>query len=122
MLYHNLYDVIVDGRRKFFEQAYASVTLRCAYLEQCGLSQWECRDGGTIFDTAGESHANRFYEAGARLLILEIKPQFSAQLRDQGLPTDNTGNTGWTKQRLTESSQHREQSPENPSSWRDRDR
>jgi AraC family transcriptional regulator len=74
--------------RHSHEQAYISVNLRGAYVEQCGLHEWECRDGGTIFHAAGESHANRFSEAGARLLISEIKPQFLAQLHDQGLPTN----------------------------------
>jgi AraC family transcriptional regulator len=74
--------------RHSHEHAYVSVALRGAYLERCGLRSWDCGDGGAIFHVAGESHSNRFYETGARLLILEIKPQFLAQLHEQGVVTD----------------------------------
>jgi AraC family transcriptional regulator len=74
--------------RHSHEHAYVSVALRGAYVEQCGLTEWECGDGGTIFHIAGESHSNRFHETGARLLILEINPRFLAQLHDQGVPTN----------------------------------
>ena len=74
--------------RHFHEQAYVSVALQGAYLEHCGLKSWDCGDGGVIFHVAGESHSNRFYETGARLLIVEIKPQFMGELQQQGVLTD----------------------------------
>ncbi len=75
--------------RHSHEQAYVSVALRGAYQEHCGQRSWDCRDGGAIFHVAGESHSNRFYETGARLLILEIKPEFLAQLHEHGILTDS---------------------------------
>ena len=74
--------------RHTHEQAYVSVALRGAYRESCGMQSWDCRDGGAIFHIAGESHSNRFYDTGARLLILEIKPAFISQLHEQGVVTD----------------------------------
>jgi AraC family transcriptional regulator len=70
------------------EHAYVSVALRGAYVEQSKTSAWECTSGGTIFHAAGESHSNRFFECGARLLVLEIRPRFLAQIADRGILTD----------------------------------
>jgi AraC family transcriptional regulator len=75
--------------RHSHDHAYVSVALSGAYQEQCGLLQRECRDGATIFHVAGESHSNHFYEAGARILIVEINPGFLAKLHDQGIRTDS---------------------------------
>lgn len=71
------------------QHAYISVALRGSYLEQSKASAWECPAGGTIFHAAGESHSNRFFERGARLVVLEIHPRFLTQIADQGIPTDN---------------------------------
>jgi AraC family transcriptional regulator len=70
------------------EHAYVSVALRGAYLEQLRRSSWECTAGGTIFHAPGESHQNRFFDIGARLLVLEIEPSFLVDIADRGIETD----------------------------------
>ncbi len=71
--------------RHSHEQAYISVALQGSYLEECGRDAWDCVPGGTIFHTAGESHANRFSDHGARLLILNIGQKLLDELREHGL-------------------------------------
>lgn len=70
------------------EHAYLSIALRGAYLEQSPTTAWECTTGGTIFHAAGESHSNRFCEQGARLLVVEIRPQFLIRIAHRGIATD----------------------------------
>jgi len=74
--------------RHSHENAYVSVTLRGCYLEQRPLRSWECAVGGTIFHEPGECHQNRFFESGARLLVLEIHPSFLTDISDRGIRTD----------------------------------
>jgi len=70
------------------DHAYVSVALRGGYLEQLRRSSWECTAGGTIFHAPGESHKNRFFETGARLLVLEIEPRFLTDIAHRGIVTD----------------------------------
>jgi AraC family transcriptional regulator len=70
------------------EHAYVSVALCGAYLEKLPMRSWECTPGGTIFHAPGESHENRFFEVGARLLVLEIDPRFLTGIGDRGIATD----------------------------------
>ena len=70
------------------DHAYVSVALRGGYLEQLRRSSWECIAGGTIFHAPGESHKNRFFENGARLLVLEIEPRFLTDIAHRGIVTD----------------------------------
>lgn len=74
--------------RHSHEHGYVSVALRGAYLEQQAVGTWECTAGGTIFHAPGECHQNRFFESGARLVVLEIEPQFLNHLARQGMVTD----------------------------------
>jgi AraC family transcriptional regulator len=70
-------------------QAYVSVALYGGYLEQLRMRSWECTPGGTIFHASGESHENRFFEGGARLLVLEIDPPFLSGIEDRGIATNH---------------------------------
>jgi AraC family transcriptional regulator len=70
------------------EQAYVSLALGGAYVEQCESREWDCETGGTIFHFAGETHANRFHQTGARLLILEVANDYLARLAEHGISTD----------------------------------
>ena len=70
------------------DRSYVSVALCGSYVERSRASTWECTRGGTIFHAAGESHSNRFYESGARLLVLEIRPELLTQITGQGIVTD----------------------------------
>jgi AraC family transcriptional regulator len=69
--------------------AYVSVALQGSYQERCGRKEWDCASGGSIFHVAGEHHSNRFYDDGARLLVVEIGPRLLAQLREQGLEPES---------------------------------
>ena len=74
--------------RHSHQQAYVSVALCGGYLEQLRQRSWECTPGGTIFHAPGESHENRFFEVGARLLVVEIEPRFLSGIEERGVATD----------------------------------
>jgi len=69
------------------ERAYISIALRGFYTERCGSTEWECEMGQAIFHTPAESHSNRFYAQGGRLLNLELLPHFVTHLKDHGIDT-----------------------------------
>jgi AraC family transcriptional regulator len=73
--------------RHCHERAYISVALRGFYTERCGSTEWECDRGEAIFHAPAESHSDRFYAQGGRLLNLELLPHFLARLKDHGIDT-----------------------------------
>jgi AraC family transcriptional regulator len=75
--------------RHSHENAFVSIALRGNYQEHSDSKTWECGTGAVIFHAPGESHADRFYEAGGQLLNLELFPHFVKTLDAQGLQTTN---------------------------------
>jgi AraC family transcriptional regulator len=69
------------------DNAFVSIALRGSYQERSESKTWECNAGAVIFHAPGESHADRFYEAGGQHLNLELFPHFLKTLDAQGLQT-----------------------------------
>jgi AraC family transcriptional regulator len=75
--------------RHSHENAFVSIALHGNYQEHSDSKTWECGTGAVIFHAPGESHADRFYEAGGHVLNLELFPHFVKTLDEQGMRTAN---------------------------------
>jgi AraC family transcriptional regulator len=74
--------------RHSHDNAFVSIALHGHYHEHSGPKKWECSTGAVIFHSAGESHADRFYESGGQVLNLELFPHFLETLGAHGFRTD----------------------------------
>jgi AraC family transcriptional regulator len=67
---------------------YFSLVVRGSYAEQCDArTQW-CSASSLRFHPAGESHADRFGQAGARIFSIEIDPQWMDRAPEYGVRGD----------------------------------
>jgi AraC family transcriptional regulator len=67
---------------------YFSLVVRGSYAERCdSRTQW-CSAASLTFHPAGESHADRFGNTGARVFSIEIDSQWMERIHGYGVRTD----------------------------------
>jgi len=66
----------------FHEHANIALTVEGSFLETVGCEPYEVNPASVIFRPAGEKHANRYGRSSARCLIIEVKPERLAAIRE----------------------------------------
>jgi AraC family transcriptional regulator len=65
----------------FHEHANIALTVEGSFTETVGTEPYEVNPSSVIFRPAGEKHSNRYGEAAARCLIIEVRPERLAAIR-----------------------------------------
>ncbi len=72
------------------KQALICFVMQGNYTETYGGKTRECRSSTLLFHPPGELHAEHFHEAGGRSFIIEIAPDWLAQVRQHLTVADNS--------------------------------
>ena len=65
----------------FHEHANIALTVEGSFTETVGTEPYEVNPSSVIFRPAGEKHSNRYGKSAARCLIIEVRPQRLAAIR-----------------------------------------
>jgi len=65
----------------FHEHANIALTVEGSFTETVGTEPYEVNPSSVIFRPAGEKHSNRYGETAARCLIIEVRPERLAAIR-----------------------------------------
>jgi len=65
----------------FHEHANIALTVEGSFTETVGTEAYEVNPSSVIFRPAGEKHSNRYGQSAARCLIIEVRPQRLAAIR-----------------------------------------
>lgn len=65
----------------FHEHANIALAVEGSFIETVGTKPYEVNPYSVIFRPAGEKHSNRYGNATARSLIIEVRPQLLAEVR-----------------------------------------
>lgn len=86
-------------------QAYLTAVLAGAYDERMTDAGRTCEQGDVVFRPAGEPHASRFHDGGARCLRVRLAGQWMERVQAGGRTPDRSlavrpGRAGWLSARL----------------------
>jgi AraC family transcriptional regulator len=90
--------------RHSHERPLFNFVLAGGYTEYWGRRALECRPRSLLFHPVGLPHAERFWEAGARCLVVEFDPEWLFRLGTRPEPSDHAmleaGGWGWISGRI----------------------